>query len=63
MASIMDGPKEDEAWPVMVEQKEELTYCMSIKADEEKNGKGEWYSNILLYRKDGTYPKSVDKND
>jgi len=47
----------------MVEQKEELTYCMSIKVDEEKNGKGEWYSNILLYRKDGTYPKSVDKND
>ena len=27
------------------------------------NGEGEQYSDILQYLKDGTYPKSVDKND
>ena len=47
----------------MLERKEELAYCMTIEEDEEKNGEGEWYSNILQYLKDGTYPKSVDKND
>ena len=26
MASMMDGPKEDEARPIMLEQKEELAY-------------------------------------
>ena len=41
MASIMDGPKEDE----------------------EKNGEGEWYSNILQCLKDGTYSPFADMND
>ena len=36
---------------------------MTIEEDEEKNGKGEWYSDILQYLKEGTYPKSTDKND
>ena len=63
MASMMDGPKEDEARPIVVEQMEESVYCMTIEEDGEKNGKGEWYSNILQYLKDGTYPKSADKND
>ena len=63
MASMMDGSKEDEARPIVVEQKGEATYCMTIEEDEEKNGEGEWYSNILQYLKDGTYSKSVDKND
>ena len=27
MASMMDGPKEDEARPIVVEKKEELAYC------------------------------------
>ena len=35
MTSMMDGPKEDEAQPIVVEQKEKLAYCMSIKGDEE----------------------------
>ena len=47
----------------MVEQKEEPAYCMSIEEDEEKNGEGEFYLDILQYLKDGTYPNSVDKND
>ena len=47
----------------MVEQNEEPAYCMTIEDDEEKNGEGEWYSNILQYLKDGTYLKSVDKNE
>ena len=63
MASMMDGPKEDEAKPIVLEQKEELAYCMTIEKDEGKNGEGEWYSNILQYLKDGTYLKSTDKND
>ena len=36
---------------------------MTIEDDEGKNGEGEWYSDILQYLKDGTYPKSTDKND
>ena len=60
---MIDGLKEDEARPIVVEQKEEPTYCMTIEEDEEKNGEGEWNSNILQYLKDGTYPKSADKND
>ena len=36
---------------------------MTIEKDEEKNGKGEWYSDILQYLKDGTYPKSTDKKN
>ena len=36
---------------------------MTIEEDEEKNGKGEWYLDILQYLKDGTYPKSTNKND
>ena len=63
MASMMKGLKEDEAWPRVLEQKEEPAYCMTIEEDEEKNGKGEWYSDILQYLKEGTYPKSTDKND
>ena len=63
MASMMDGPKEDEARPIVAEQKEELAYCMTIEENEEKNGKGEWYLNILQYLKDGTYSKSANKND
>ena len=60
---MMDGPKEDEARPIVLEQKEEPAYCMTIKEDEGKNGKFEWYSDILQYLKDGTYPLSADKND
>ena len=63
MASMMDGPKEDEATPIVLEQKEEPAYCMTIEEDEEKNREGEWYSDILQYLKDGTYSESVDKND
>ena len=63
MASMMDGPKEDEARPIVLEQKEESAYCMSIEEDEGMNKEGEWYSDILQYLKDGTYPKSADKND
>ena len=63
MASMMDGPKEDEARLIVLKQKEELAYCMTIEEDEGKDGECEWYSDILIYLKDGTYPKSVDKND
>ena len=35
---MMDGPKEDEARLIVVEQKEEPTYCMSIEGDEGMNG-------------------------
>ena len=62
MASMMDGPKEDQAQPIVVEQKEEPAYCLSIKGDEEINGEGEWYSYILQYLKEGTYPKFANKN-
>ena len=41
MASMMDGPKEEETRPIVVEQKEEPAYCMSIEEDEGKNGEGE----------------------
>ena len=34
MASMMDGPKEDEARPIMLEQKEEPAYYMTIEEDE-----------------------------
>ena len=54
MASRMDRLKEDEARPIMLEQKEEPAYCMTIEEDEEKNEEGEWYSDILQYPKDGT---------
>ena len=47
MASMMDGPREDETRPIMVEQKEKPAYCMSIEEDEGKNGEGEWYLDIL----------------
>ena len=47
----------------MVEQKEELAYCMTIEEDEEINGEAKWYLNILQYLKDGTYLKSAIKND
>ena len=60
---MIDGLKEDEARPIVVEQKEELAYCMTIEEDEEKSREGEWYFDILQYLKDGTYPKYVDKND
>ena len=63
MASIMDGPKEDEATLIVLEQKEEPAYCMTIEEDEERNGEGEWYSDILQYLKDGIYPNSTNKNN
>ena len=63
MEFMMDEPKEDKARPIVVEQKEEPAYCLLIEEDEEKNGEGEWYLDILQYLKDGTYPKSIDKND
>ena len=44
MASMMDGPKNDEARPIVMEQKEEPAYCMSIEEDKGMNGEGEWYS-------------------
>ena len=47
MPSMMDRPKKDGARPIVVEQKEEPAYCMSIEEDKEKNGEGEWYSDIL----------------
>ena len=59
----MEGPKEDKTRPIVLKQKEELAYCMTIGEDEGKNGEGEWYSNILQYLKDGTYSKSADKSD
>ena len=63
MASMMDGPKEDETRPIVVEQKEEPNYCMSIEENGEKKGEGEWYSDIIQYLKDGTYPNFANKND
>ena len=63
MASMIEGLKEGEARLIVLEQKEEPAYYMTIEDDEERNGKSEWYSNILQYLKDGTYPKSADKND
>ena len=63
MTSTMDEPKEDETRPIVVEQKEEPAYCLLIEEDEEKNGEGEWYSDILQHLKDRTYLKSADKND
>ena len=36
---------------------------MTIEEDEGKIEEGEWYLDILQNLKDGTYPKSVDKND
>ena len=63
IASIMDGPKEDEDRLVVLEQKEEPAYCMTVEEDEGKDGEGEWYSDILQYIKDGTYPESTNKND
>ena len=62
MASMIEGQKEDEAIPIVLEQKEEPAYYMTIEEDEEKSREGEWYSDILQYLKDGTYPPSVDKN-
>ena len=38
---MMDGPKEDETRPIVVEQKEEPAYCMLIEEDEGMNGEGE----------------------
>ena len=36
---------------------------LTIEEDEEKNGEGEWYLDILRYLKDGAYPKSANKNN
>ena len=47
IASMMDGPKEDKTRSIVVEQKEELAYCMTIEEDKEKNREGKWYSDIL----------------
>ena len=46
-----------------MEQKEEPAYYMFIEEDVGMNGESKWYSNILQYLKDGTYPKFADKND
>ena len=62
MAYMMDRPKKNEARPIVLEQKEEPAYCITIEEDEEKNEEGEWYSDIL-YLKDGTYLEFADKND
>ena len=43
MTFMIDGPKEDETRPIVVEQKEESAYCMTIEEDEGKNGEGEWF--------------------
>ena len=48
---------------IVLEQKEKPAYCMTIEENEENNGEGKWYLDILQYLKDGTYPESVDKND
>ena len=63
MASMMDGPKEDKVRPRVLEWKEQPAYFIIIEEDEEKNGEGEWFSNILQYLKNGTYSESTDKND
>ncbi|XP_075672382.1 uncharacterized protein LOC142641758 [Castanea sativa] len=63
MESMMDGPNEDGARPIVLQQKEEPAYCMTIEEDEEKNREDEWYLDILQYLKDGTYPPSANKND
>ena len=63
MEFMMDEPKEDKARLIVVEQKEEPAYCMTIEGDEGMNREGEWYSDILRYLKDGTYPKFANKND
>ena len=63
MATMMDRPKEDKTRLIVVEQKEEPAYCMTIEEDEGKNGEGERYSDILQYLKDRMYPPSTDKND
>ena len=47
IATMMDGPKEDEVRPIVVEYKEESAYCMTIEDDEGKIEEGEWYSDIL----------------
>ena len=59
----MDGPKEDKVRPRVLEWKEQPAYFIIIEEDEEKNGEGEWFSNILQYLKNGTYSESTDKND
>ena len=38
MASMMDGPKEDDARPIVSDQKDEPAYCMTIEEDKGKNG-------------------------
>ena len=47
MTSMMDGPKENEARPIVLKQKEELVYCMTIEGDKGKNKESEWYLDIL----------------
>ena len=47
MTSMMDGPKEDEARPIVLKQKEELVYCMTIEGDKGKNKESKWYLEIL----------------
>ncbi|XP_075633627.1 uncharacterized protein LOC142606110 [Castanea sativa] len=63
MAFMMDGSKEERVRPIVLEQKEEPAYCMTKEEDEGKSEEGEWYSEILLYLKDGTYLPYIDKND
>ena len=54
MASTIDGPKEDEVRPIVLEQKGKPTYCMTMEENEENNGEAELYSDILQYLEDGT---------
>ena len=62
LATMMDGPKEDETRSTVVEKKEEPTYCMTIEEDEIKNGEGEWYSNILSDKKDQLTIRRLSSN-
>ena len=48
MASMMDGLKEAEARPIMLEQKEKPAYCMTIEEDEGKNGIQTSYNNSKM---------------
>ena len=44
---MVDVSKDVQIKPIVVEQKEKPTYCISIKEDKEPNEEGEWYSNVL----------------
>nr|POE50259.1 hypothetical protein CFP56_47770 [Quercus suber] len=50
MASMMDETKEEEARPIVLEQKEELAFCMIIEEDEEKNVLGSKDLGFYVFR-------------